>query len=324
MEGVMHRRVLALSAAAIIALTTATVAGEITRQTYALPEDAYPHDVAAGPTGVVWYSGQRLGVLGRLDPATGTVEHIALGKGSAPHGVIVGPDGAPWLTDGGVNAIVRVDPETRQIDRFPLPEARGYVNLNTAAFDTHGILWFTGQNGVYGRLDPKTREVKVWDAPKGRGAYGIAATRDGGVYFVSLANSYLAKIDTTTGAATVIEPPTKDQGARRVWADSQGRLWISEWSSGNLSRYDPKTQAWKSWRPPGDRPRLYAVYVDERDIVWTSDWGAHAILRFDPATEQFQAFSLDRSSDVRQMLGRKGEVWIAESGKDRVTVLRFE
>jgi virginiamycin B lyase len=314
-----------LAIALILALVSSVAArAEITRQSYALPEGAYPHDVAAGPDGTVWYSGQRLGVLGKLDPATGKVEHIQLPRGSSPHGVIVGPDGAPWLTDGGINAIVRVDPVTRQIDRFPLPEARGYVNLNTAAFDTAGMLWFTGQNGVYGRLDPKSRKVDVWDAPKGRGAYGIAATRDGGVYFVSLANSYLARIDTATGAATVIEPPTKDQGARRVWSDSKGRLWISEWNSGQLSRYEPTTNAWKMWKPPGERPRLYAVYVDERDIVWTSDWGANAILRFDPATERFQSFPLDRGADVRQMLGRKGEVWVAESGRDRVSVLRFE
>jgi streptogramin lyase len=30
------------------------------------------------------------------------------------------------------------------------------VNLNTAAFDASGTLWFTGQGGVYGRLDPAT------------------------------------------------------------------------------------------------------------------------------------------------------------------------
>ena len=219
----------------------------------------------------------------------------------------------------------RVDPATRKIDRYPLPETHSYVNLNTAAFDTAGILWFTGQNGVYGRVDPKTRAVKVWDAPKGRGAYGIAATPDGGVYFVSLANSYLAKIDPATGAATVIEPPTKDQGARRVWSDSKGRLWVSEWNSGQLSRYDPATKEWKAWKPPGSRPRVYAVYVDERDIVWASDWGANTILRFDPATEQFQSFPLDApGANVRQLLGRKGEVWIAESGIDRILVLRFE
>ena len=119
----------------------------------------------------------------------------SLGGDSAPHGVIVGPDGAPWITDGGQNAIVRVDPKTRAVKVYPLPEARGYVNLNTAVFDKAGMLWFTGQNGVYGRLDPKSGKIDVWDAPRGRGPYGITATPDGAVYYASLAGSHIARID---------------------------------------------------------------------------------------------------------------------------------
>ena len=65
----------------------------------------HPHDVAPAPDGTVWYTGQHAGVLGRLDPKTGGVERISLGKGSAPHGVIVGPDGAAWVTDSGQNAM---------------------------------------------------------------------------------------------------------------------------------------------------------------------------------------------------------------------------
>ena len=61
----------------------------------------HPHDVAPAPDGTVWYTGQRAGVLGRLDPKTGGVERIPLGKDSAPHGVIVGPDGAAWLPIAG-------------------------------------------------------------------------------------------------------------------------------------------------------------------------------------------------------------------------------
>ena len=69
--------------------------------------------------------------------------------GPAPHGVIVGPDGAPWITDGGQNAIVRVDP--RPTSRgFPLPTSTPSANLNTAAFDRRGVLWFTGQSGTTG------------------------------------------------------------------------------------------------------------------------------------------------------------------------------
>ena len=122
---------------------------------YPVPSGSHPHDVAPAPDGTVWYTAQRAGELGRLDPSTGSTIHIPLGPGSAPHGVIVGPDGAPWITDSGLNAIVRVDPVTEAVTTFPLPQGSGYANLNTAVFDASGVLWFTGQSGVYGRLDPE-------------------------------------------------------------------------------------------------------------------------------------------------------------------------
>jgi virginiamycin B lyase len=319
----MRRLLPALVAAS--ALLPVVAPAEVAVQAYALPAGGgYPHDVAVGADGVAWYTAQRDGRLGRLDPRTGAVDLVPLGAGSAPHGVIMGPDGAPWITDSGTNAIVRVDPKTREVKRWPLPEGRGYVNLNTATFDRRGRIWFTGQNGVYGRLDPGSGEMRVWDAPRGRGPYGIATTPDGAVYYASLAGSHIARVDLDTGAATVIEPPTRDQGARRVWSDSKGQIWVSEWNSGNVSRYDPRSGTWRTWKLPGERPRAYAVYVDDRDGVWVSDWGANAMVRFDPATEKFEAFPSDRSgANVRQILGRAGEVWAPESGAHRLVVYRL-
>jgi virginiamycin B lyase len=293
------------------------------RQVFQLPAGAYPHDVAPAPDGKVWYSAQQHGAIGIFDPATGKTREVKLGAKSAPHGVIRGPDGAAWLTDGGQNAIVRFDPKTEEVKAWKLPDDAGYTNLNTGAFDKDGVHWFTGQNGVYGRLDPKSGEVKVWKAPKGRGAYGITATPEGEVYFVSLANSYLARIDRATGEAQVIEPPTPKQGARRVWSDSKGRLWVSEWNSGHLSMHDPKDGSWRTWKLPGEKPRTYAVYVDERDVVWVSDWGADAVLAFDPQTESFKSWPMSaKGGNVRQILGRPGEVWFPESGTDRLMVIR--
>jgi len=115
------------------------------------------------------------------------------------------------------------------------------------------------------------------------------------------------------------------QGARRVWSDSRGALWITGWNSGDLFRYDSKSKTWARWHLPGDGPQPYAVYVDETDAVWVSDWGANAILRFDPKTEKFDSFPLpDRYAGVRQLAGRKGEVWGAESGADKLFVLKTE
>jgi len=292
-------------------------------QEYAVPPGSHPHDVAPASDGGVWYTAQALGELGRLDPLTGEVRRIKLGEKSRPHGVIVGPDGAPWITDSGLNAIVRVDPITEKADVFPLPADRSRANLNTATFDKRGVLWFTGQSGIYGRLDPKTGKVEVFDAPKGPGPYGIATAPDGGVYYVSLAGNYLARVDVHSGAVTLIAPPTPKQGARRVWADSQGHIWISEWNAGQLGRYDPATQSWKEWRLPGRNPGAYAAYVDDQDKVWLSDFGANALVRFDPATERFDSFPLPSgNANVRQLLGRTGEVWGAESGADKLVVIR--
>jgi virginiamycin B lyase len=291
---------------------------------YELAKGDYPHDVAIGPNGEVWFAGQKAGIAGRLDPASGRIERIPLGKNSAPHGVIVGPDGAAWFTDGGQNAIVRVDPASNEVKVWPLPPERmPYSNLNTAAFDGKGRIWFTGQNGIYGRLDPKSADMKVWDAPNGRGPYGMTSTPSGDIWFVSLAGNYLANVDLESGTATVYEPPTKEQGARRVWSDSKGRLWVSEWNSGNVSVYDPSAKRWQQWKLPGERPRTYAVWVDPEDKVWLTDWASNAVVCFDPENEVFQSFPSDRpGANVRQLLGRKGETWIAESGTERIRVIR--
>lgn len=297
---------------------------EMTMRDYALPEGMGPHDVAPAPDGGVWFTAQAQGALGRLDPATGKVETVPLGEGSAPHGVIIGPDGAAWVTDGGANAIARVDPKTREVSRFPLPKEHGFANLNTAVFDRSGILWFTGQDGVYGRLDPRSGAMQVQAAPRGGGPYGITAT-PAGIFYASLAGNYLGRIDPGTGTAQIIEPPTPQAGPRRAWSDSHGSVWVSEWNAGNVARYIPAEKTWRTWRLPGSRPRAYAVFVDDKDIVWLSDWGANAILRFDPKTESFTAFPSKRpNAGIRQLLGRPGEVWGAESGTDRLVVVRTE
>lgn len=291
-------------------------------ETFPVPPGSGPHDVAPALHGGVWYTAQATGELGWLDPASGETRHTDLGPGSRPHGVIVDDEGTAWVTDSGLNAIVAVDPSSLEVTVIALPDDRPDANLNTATFDGEGMLWFTGQSGVYGRLDPGSGEMVVYDAPEGRGPYGITATPDGDVYYASLAGSFVGAIG-DDGATTVLEPPTVDQGARRVWSDSLGRIWVSEWNAGNLSRYDPETQAWDTWHLPGEHPQAYAVFVDDSDIVWGSDFGSNSIVRFDPSTERFHNYPLPSSpGEVRQIMGRAGEVWLPESAADDLVLIR--
>ena len=220
----MIRLAIVFTTAFVMLIAGGTAYARMVMQTFAVLAGAGAHDVYPAPDGTVWFTAQSAGKLGRLDPRTGKSDLIALGTGAAPHGVIVGPDGAAWVTEGGQNAIAQADSATRAAKLFPLPKERRNANLNTATFDRQVVLWFTGQNGIYGRLDPRSGTMSVFDAPRGTGPYGIATTPDGQVFFASLAGSYLGQIDPETGAVTVLEPPVPRQGARRVWSDSHGAL----------------------------------------------------------------------------------------------------
>ena len=316
----MVRLVVLTVAVAVLAVGPAR-AGQVSY--FDVPHGAHPHDVAPAPDGTVWYTAQHQGAIGILDPKTGKVTQVSLGSGAAPHGVIVGPDRAAWITEGGQNAIARFDPETKAVKLFPLPNEFAGANLNTATFDRKGILWFTGQSGVYGRVDPATGKVEAWKAPKGYGPYGITTTPGGEVWYASLAGDHIAKIDPVSGDALMVPPPKSGVGPRRIWSDSKGLLWVSFWNSGEIGRYDPMTKTWKVWSLPKSKGGCYAIYVDNNDKVWVTDFIANAIHRFDPATETFESFPSDkRGASVRQLLGRPGEVWGAESGVDRLVVVK--
>ncbi len=130
-------------------------------------------DVGFDSDGMVWYCGQADGTLTRLNPDNGELHPVSLGEKAAPHGVVPGPDGAMWVTEGGQNAIARVEPHTDAVTLIPLPAEFADANLNTGVFDQDGIYWFTGQNGVYGRVvnagsnfpksaGPKFPSLRVW------------------------------------------------------------------------------------------------------------------------------------------------------------------
>jgi virginiamycin B lyase len=58
-------------------------------------------------------------------------------------------------------------------------------------------------------------------------------------------------------------------------------------------------------------------------MVWLSDFGANAMVRFNPELETFEVFDLPSpGAQIRQILGRPGEVWGGESGTDKLVVVR--
>lgn len=308
----------------VIAIANAAAASAALVEVLELPDGAQPYCVAPQTFGKVWYTSQGAGALGIIDPATGEIVHIELGEHSVPKTVLEGPDRAAWIVDSGLNAIVRVDVTLEEVRSWPLPESHPDAGLTGAVFDEAGTLWFTGETGVYGRFDHQSGDMEVFDAPGGPGPYGITLTPGGEIYYASFLAHHIARIDPESGEADVIEPPTPDQGARGVASDTKGRIWVSEESAGQISRYDPQSGEWEAWKVPGDQARPYAIHVDERDVVWLSDLGSNEIHVFDTVKEEFVAkypSSLE-GAEVRQIVGGLNEVWLPESGLDRLMLIR--
>ncbi len=291
-----------------------------------LPEGTKPNSVSPAPDGKVWFTATRPGVFGILDPATGAVRIIPLGKDSVPHDVIPGKDGNAWITDSGQDAILRVDAKTDEVKLWPLPKGLGRSSLNGAVFDNDGNLWFTGAgaNGEYAKLDVNTGEVKAWKPPASRYTFGITVTPTGEIWYASVVPAYIARVDRDTGASTVIDTPYAGSEPHRLRSDSKGNIWIDEWTRGYLTRYVPKTGAWKSWNLPGAKPsHASGIFVDDKDIVWVIQRGANTTYAFDPAREKFvDGIPGTKPAAGAKILGQAGVLWVAETNTGRIVMAK--
>ncbi|NWL75785.1 lyase [Pseudomonas taiwanensis] len=311
--------VLALCAALFCATATAA---EVTY--YPVPTGTGPRDVAPATDGRVWFTAQRLGSVGLLDPLTGETQLITLGVGSSPRALVVDQDGAAWITDAGLDALVRVDPLDRSVRTFPLKGSTTGIGLEGLAMDRNGNLWFTGQKGFFGRFRPASDSLQIWPAPGGPGPNGITVTPNGEVWYANETARHIGRIDPESGTPTLVDVPEESAGPRLIWSDSRGTLWVGEAGSGRLSRFDPLGETWSSWDIPGNNADAHALYVDEQERVWLSDYRANAILRFNPFSRIFASFPSDRpAARVTHLSGRTGEVWGAESAQDRLVMIRY-
>ena len=101
----------------------------------------------------------------------------------------------------------------------------------------------------------------------------------------------------------------------------KGLVYYTAQSTGRLGILDPATGKVEEVAL-GDKSSPHGVVVGPDGAPWITDGGLNAIVRFDPETEKFASYPSNRANaTVRQMLGRAGEAWGAESGTDRLVMV---
>ena len=180
-----------------------------------------------------------------------------------------------------------------------------------ASFDKDGILWFTGQNGVYGRVDPKTGKVESWKSPNGAALrhHGDAVGR--GLVRLARRRPHRARSTRRPAPRRWSSRPSKGAGPRRVWSDSKGVLWVSFWHSGEVGRYDPAAEDLEDLAAAEQQAaaaiRSMSTTRTRSGSPTSSPTRSCASIRRPRNSRPSRATS--GAPQVRQMLGRPGEAW---------------
>jgi YVTN family beta-propeller protein len=218
--------------------------------------------------------------LARIDPASRTVERIAVGR--HPRGIAIG-EGSAWVTDIGGNTVSRIDPASGKVTAT-IKVGRG----PRAIVIQEGVVWVANSLGnSISRIDPATnqvvRTIQVDLEPHtmavGDGAVWVADWEGGGFL--------VEKVDSTSGRTVhvtgiVTHAPTEDPPLSL----GGGSLWIGG-IDGVLSRINPSSGKVSQQIQLG--VSISSLDADD-DTLWVGANGIPGtVLKLDPRTGEVLA-----------------------------------
>ena len=291
---------------------------------------ARPHDPLAARDGSLWYTGQMVNALGRVDPKSGQVKEFPLKTPhSGPHGLVEDKAGHIWYTGNNGGVVGKLNPKTGEVTEYTMPD-KDAKDPHTLIFDRAGILWFTLQNANrVGRLDPKSAEIKLLTPPTAKSRpYGMAVSSKGTIFYVAFGTNKVGAVDPKTLQIREYDLPDKASRPRRIAMTGDDMVWYTDYSRGYLGRLDPASGAVKEWQSPsGPKSAPYGISAI-KNVIWYSESEAapNTVVRFDPKSEKFQSWAIPgggnivRNTDVT----REGHFVLANSLTNEVTLVRIE
>jgi virginiamycin B lyase len=287
-----------------------------------------PHDPVATRDGAIWWTGQLVNKLGRVDPKNGTIREYTLKTPhTGPHGLVEDNDGNIWFTGNHAALIGKLDPRTGVVTEYKTPDPK-VKDPHSLSFAPDGMLWFTAQqSNAVGRLDPKTGEIKLIDMPAPRSRpYGILVSPKGIPTLCLFGTNKLATVDPKTMEVKEYALPDPASRPRRI-AITGDEVWYADFSRGFLGRLNLATGEHKEWQSPsGPNSQPYGI-VYAKGAIWYNESFAkpNTIVRFDPKTEKFQSWAIPGGGDiVRKNVTADGNPVMAHSLTNQVGMVEIK
>ena len=232
-----------------------------------LPSGAHPHGLLVDKQGIVWYTGNGNGTLGRLDPGSGRVtEYQTPSRGGGPHTLVITDDGVIWFTMQSGNKIGRLDTKNSgQITEYKTSGGPYGLTL-----DKTGNVWFCRMgDDKLGKLDPGTGQMSELDTGRGSQPRRIAAAPDGMLWVTLYGNGRLAKVD--PAAIKVLKEyqlPAGNAGPYAVTVDGGGLVWVNEINTDTVVRLNPANEEMLVVKLPSKNVGIRKMIVDAGGKLW--------------------------------------------------------
>ena len=282
-----------------------------------------PRDPVMTPDGNIWWNGQFLSIIGRLDPRTGEMREWKLDPESRPHSINPDAEGNIWYMGNGNGTIGKLNPETGDIQVYKMPDPAAR-DPHTGVWHDNGMLYFTMQQShMLGRLNPETGEIRVVPTlTRPARPYGIKINAEGRIWVSYNGANRIASMDPNTMEIREYELPDPASTSRRLVITSDGMVWFVNSALGRLGRLNPTTGEVKEWETPsGPQSHPYAIEVID-DIIWFNESSRRpdALVRFDPKTEQFQSWAIPSGVGIIRHMRKTpdGNLTIHQGSTNRV------
>jgi virginiamycin B lyase len=207
--------------------------------------------VAADKDGRIWYTANRTGAIGKLDPKTGAVTEYQMPDPAAkdPHTPACDQRGVLWFTVQNGNFVGKLVPSTGAITLKPALTMKAMPH--GLIVDASGTPFFAmaGANKI-GRVNPDTLELTEYVLPEGARPRRLAATRDGRIWYGDSGRGFLGRLDPKSGEVKEFSSPGGPKsGPYAIAVTGDAAIWYveTEVQPNVLVRFDPRTEQMQSW-----------------------------------------------------------------------------
>lgn len=219
--------------------------------------------ITLGPDGLIWYTKEFSGIIGRLSPDGSCVEYPV--DISNPSRITTGPDGNLWFTGSHSDGQKYIGKMTTggALDRFALPLVQGFpvgitagpdgqlwfavagankigkvttygaftfYDVSGSAFDittgSDGNLWFTAEDKI-GRIAVDGNSTMFPIPTAGSFSYGIAPGPDGNIWYANYGNNSVGRITTAGVFLPEIKTYSEISAPQGIVKSPDGMVWFT-------------------------------------------------------------------------------------------------